>query len=320
MRSLVGKQSHAAQGVQERGAVDCQLVGVLLGYGGVVVGVFAVHQAADDVEIVEGEECVGVVVLQLHLRVLLTGCQDVTHHHNGLAGEDELHFLLAMNVGAAIAHQFVGVGGDKGGVLGVDFAIDAAHLGAHLVGRSCECGLADGAGECAACQCDGGSLLGFGHIGESLGVVSGKVVFAFARRDADAEVAIVDAESHGHIVHALHNVEQQFRRHCNVRQAFHAASLHLNLRNQSGFQVGSTDGQHPFVQMEVEAVDDRHGVAVGQHAAQRLDLFGKQQAVNDEFHIFISFCYLIITKCKDIVYFSYITLVDEIFINNVLKI
>ena len=110
MGGLVGKEAHATQGVEERIAVDSQLVGILLGNGGFVVGVLAIHQTADDVEVLESEECVGVVELNLDLLLLLLGSQDVAQHGDGLAGQDEAGGIVGVDVASAIADQLVGIG------------------------------------------------------------------------------------------------------------------------------------------------------------------------------------------------------------------
>jgi hypothetical protein len=73
--------------------------------------------------------------------------------------------------------------------------------------------------------------------------------------------------------------------------------------------------------VEQEAVDDGHGVVVGDDTADGLDLLGKQLAVDDELHIFVSFNFLFIdlfTKCKNNNYFSNKHSLAVFFINNLL--
>ena len=309
VRCLVGEETDAAECVEERIAVDCKAVGVVLGDGGIVVGVAAFDEAADDVEVLEGEESIRVVVFHAYLQFLFVGGDDVLHHHDGFAGKDERDGVVALDVVAAIAHQLVGVGGHEGDVFGVDFAQDTAHLLAHLVVGGGEGGLADGVGQQAAGQGDAGGVVRLGHGGEGFGVFTRQTVASFAGGDADTIVGVVDAEGQRHVVEAFQDINQQFRGDCDVGQAVDGTGFHLHFRDQGGLQVGGTDGEKTFVQVKVEAIDDGYGVIIGQHTAKRLNLLGEEQAVDDEFHNFTLIIYLLWplaeSICKDNTYFPH---------------
>ena len=98
------------------------MVRILFWNGGIVVRVTSLNQSADDVEVVEGEECIGVVVLHVHLQLFFACRDDITKHRHRFAGQNKRYGCFVLDVVAAITYQFVCIGGNKRDVFWIDFA------------------------------------------------------------------------------------------------------------------------------------------------------------------------------------------------------
>ena len=122
----------------------------------------------------------------------------------------------------------------------------------------------------------------------------------------------------GHVVEGLEDVEQQARGHGDVAETLHGAGLDLDAAHEGGLQVGGADGEHPFVEVEMEAVDDGHRVVGGQNAAQQLQLAGKHLAVDDEFHIVVLFFVRGYQAAKIILFFDMEGCRGQFFFNSLL--
>ena len=164
----------------------------------------------------------------------------------------------------------------------------------HLVGRGGKGGASDGVDKGATGYGNCFGVAHFGHIGECLRVLTSQTVFAFAGGYINAVGGIVNAEGQRNVVKRFEDVDEQFGGYGNVGEAFQSARLYFYFGDQGGLEVGGSDGEEVLVEMEQEAVDDRHGVVIGDNTADGLDLLGKHQAVDDELHIVVSFNYLII--------------------------
>ena len=296
---FAGEDAHAAQRVEEREPVEDELVGVVLRYGGFVVRVATVDEAAHDVEVVEGDEDVGIVVFYRHVAVVFPRGQYVLDDGDGLLGQDEVRALLAAHVFAAVADQLVRVGGHEGHPVGGHLAEDAAHLLVHLVVAGGKVGLVDGLYQCAAAHVCRRGALGGRHGGVGVGVHTSQVVLALARGNGDGVALAVDVEGQGHVVEALQDLKEHLRRNRHLFGLLHAAGLHLETRHEGRAEVRGLHHKAVLLQVEMEAPYDGHRVVVRKHAAERLQLFQELLAVDYEIHDVTDVVFCTLIFCKD---------------------
>ena len=133
VRCLVGAHGHAADGVQQEGAVDLEDVRVVLRDNVTVFRVLAHDQAADHRRRAEGE--LGGTAVEFHVDLLHVLADDAAEHGGGLLVEDEGGLLGGLDVGGGVADELVGVGGDEGGGGRVDVEEDTVHRRADLIVR-----------------------------------------------------------------------------------------------------------------------------------------------------------------------------------------
>ena len=107
---VVGERLYTTQGCQQSKTVDTQLVGIVLGNNGVVVGVTALNQTAQD-------DAVAVVDLSIALvetdrDVATVFSQQVLQQRSGLLWQDKGSRLVALDGVDLVAHQLVTVRGN----------------------------------------------------------------------------------------------------------------------------------------------------------------------------------------------------------------
>ena len=128
---LVRAHRHAADRVEELGAVDLEDVGVVLRDDLAVFRELADDQAADHHRAAEGEDHGGGVEGDLDVLVVLV--QDGLQHARGLLVQDEGGLLGGLELAGGVADELMGVGGHERGALRVHVEEDTVHRGTHLV-------------------------------------------------------------------------------------------------------------------------------------------------------------------------------------------
>ena len=205
----VDEYSDAADGCEERAAVDGEGVGVGCGYDAVVVGVASVEQAALEGVGGAAEGCV-------------FGCHD--HFDGVVLGEDVFedgacfhgHYAAAL-VSAAhpavdVAHEFACVGGCESNGVGFDVEEDALHHGAIFVGAGGEHGVVEAFDEFfgGALEFDGSVVVFAAFIcGIFVAIDGHEMRYAFVVVDFYFECGGVDVESDALVGYFFQEIHQR---------------------------------------------------------------------------------------------------------------
>jgi len=142
VRGLVGEECDTPQGTHETQPVDQQLVGVVLGNDGLVVGVFSVDQAACQHDVVRFETRVGAVEGDGYVGG--QSRENVFEDVQRFFGHDEFHRDRAGDVFTDVFDQFVCIGSHEHQAFRGELEQDARHHGTHVVVASGEDRFLDG--------------------------------------------------------------------------------------------------------------------------------------------------------------------------------
>ena len=170
---VVGKGLHATQGAEQSLTVDGELVGIVLGNHGVVVGIASLDKAALDGAIAEVHLGIALVEADDDVATVLT--QQVLQQRGGLLGQDEGGGLLALHREHLVAYQLVTIACHNGQPIGGQVEVDAVHHGAQLVLCRCEERAVDVVAQHLVGDDDGGGLVA--HLlchGELVGILHGQ--------------------------------------------------------------------------------------------------------------------------------------------------
>nr|DAR47933.1 MAG TPA: hypothetical protein [Caudoviricetes sp.] len=249
---------HALDAVEQLDAVHEHLVGVGRRNHGVVVGIIALDQPADQRVVFELEN--SVLRVEPDRDGLLLAQEHRTQQVGRFLGQDERGREVGFGLGLVL-DQLVRVRAHESEQLGCEVDIHAVHHRAQLVVRRCEDGLVDAPDQGIHVERD---LAVFcaerRHGGIAHGAGAGNGEFAAFPVDADLPVLVVHLDFERELRELLERVEHELRR--SRYGAFASDGIDRDGSRQGCLQVGGGYLQLGAFELHEEVIEDRKRVFI----------------------------------------------------------